>query len=431
MSIINTNGTDYAEDKLLDNWAAEYAKRAITDHKEATPIDHPDGSVTTAKLGAGSVTTEKLASASVTNEKLDDDAVTTDKIDEGAVTTAKLADGGTTTAKLANEAVTTGKIDDGAVTTDKVADGAITKAKLNSNVTHMEYILGNGFQPTTSTVGSGKEIYLENGQMYTNGVTLYLMEPWFCTQISSKGNHIWRTPRWQYVSIETGDIADGAITTDKLDDESVTADKVSDAIITDTDIATTTTPGIIKLYNVNGTNRSGLVLQEDGGLMVNANADYGTQRTGDGKLTTAAATTSEIDAGTNEYKPITPSTIQYAVEKYAPPAQTTYSTTPQRIGTWINGTPVWMVGFSGAPTALDLADQIYNAGVNMKVTDSGQVLILDQTAYGTDIDAPDGMVDYIPLEVDTSANFKINSNTKNVYGYIIYITPESNISSTS
>ena len=108
-----------------------------------------------------------------------------------------------------------------------------------------------------------------------------------------------------------------------------------------------------------------------------------------------------------------------------------YSTTPQRIGTWINGTPVWMVGFSGAPTALDLLDQIYNAGVNMKVTDSGQVLILDQIAYGTDIDAPDGMVDYIPLEVDTSANFKINSNTKNVYGYIIYITPESNISSTS
>lgn len=93
---------------------------------------------------------------------------------------------------------------------------------------------------------------------------------------------------------------------------------VPDNVVTTDDVATITQAGIIKLYNSGGTNRSGLLVQADGALLVNTNPAYGTQRTGDGKLTTAGATEAEIDAGTNEYKPITPATIQYAVEKYAP-----------------------------------------------------------------------------------------------------------------
>lgn len=93
---------------------------------------------------------------------------------------------------------------------------------------------------------------------------------------------------------------------------------VPDNVVTTDDVATITQAGIIKLYNSGGTNRSGLLVQADGALLVNANAAYGTQRTVDGKLTTAGATEEEIDAGTNEYKPITPATIKYAVEKYAP-----------------------------------------------------------------------------------------------------------------
>lgn len=45
----------------------------IKKHKEANPIDHPDGSVTTPKLRDKNVTTEKLADKSVTAAKLADD----------------------------------------------------------------------------------------------------------------------------------------------------------------------------------------------------------------------------------------------------------------------------------------------------------------------------------------------------------------------
>lgn len=46
---------------------------ALKVHKEANPIDHPDGSVTTPKLRDKNVTTEKLADKSVTAAKLADD----------------------------------------------------------------------------------------------------------------------------------------------------------------------------------------------------------------------------------------------------------------------------------------------------------------------------------------------------------------------
>lgn len=46
---------------------------AIKAHKNANPIDHPDGSVTTPKLRDKNVTTEKLADKSVTAAKLADD----------------------------------------------------------------------------------------------------------------------------------------------------------------------------------------------------------------------------------------------------------------------------------------------------------------------------------------------------------------------
>ena len=45
----------------------------VKKHKEANPIDHPDGSVTTPKLRDRNVTTEKLADKAVTAAKLADD----------------------------------------------------------------------------------------------------------------------------------------------------------------------------------------------------------------------------------------------------------------------------------------------------------------------------------------------------------------------
>lgn len=76
--------------------------------------------------------------------------------------------------------------------------------------------------------------------------------------------------------------------------------------------ATITTNGSIKLYNVNGINRSGLLLQEDGGLLVNTSQDKGLYRDGVGQLHAnikGAATDEEIDAKTSAIKALTPSNI--------------------------------------------------------------------------------------------------------------------------
>lgn len=64
---------------------------SLTAHRTNPVLDHPDGSVTTAKLAAGAVTTAKIADGAVTTAKLADGAVTAAKITDGTITAAKLS----------------------------------------------------------------------------------------------------------------------------------------------------------------------------------------------------------------------------------------------------------------------------------------------------------------------------------------------------
>jgi hypothetical protein len=52
MSIIHITGSSYTEQNDQDNWAAEYLSRKLNLHKELEILDHPDGSVTKAKLSS-------------------------------------------------------------------------------------------------------------------------------------------------------------------------------------------------------------------------------------------------------------------------------------------------------------------------------------------------------------------------------------------
>ena len=74
---------------------------ALDDHRKKTPLDHPDGSVTTAKLADGSVTTAKLADKSVTAKQL---AVSAGEL--GAYTKAETDARLNTKAALASPALT-------------------------------------------------------------------------------------------------------------------------------------------------------------------------------------------------------------------------------------------------------------------------------------------------------------------------------------
>jgi hypothetical protein len=138
---------------LLKKWWKSNAEANFTaiekdfnSHTTSSTLDHPDKSVTTAKIADKAVTNAKLADTSVTAEKLGASAVETAKIKDANVTTTKIADANVTTAKLADksvaatkiadEAVTTAKIVNAAVTSDKLAGAVVTTAKIkDANVT--------------------------------------------------------------------------------------------------------------------------------------------------------------------------------------------------------------------------------------------------------------------------------------------------------
>lgn len=68
--------------RINDNFDA--VDTAANTHKTAATLDHPDGSVTAAKLAAGSVTTPKLADGSVTAAKVAADVATQAELDAHA-----------------------------------------------------------------------------------------------------------------------------------------------------------------------------------------------------------------------------------------------------------------------------------------------------------------------------------------------------------
>jgi hypothetical protein len=124
----------------------------LSAHRTAATLDHPDGSVTSAKLASGAVTTAKIGDGQVTTSKLADNAVTTPKIADGAVTTVKLADGSVTAGKIADGTVGTAELADGAVTAPKIANNAVTTATIADRAVTIPKIANVSADPTPNTL---------------------------------------------------------------------------------------------------------------------------------------------------------------------------------------------------------------------------------------------------------------------------------------
>ena len=486
MSLLETNGTDYAESKLLNNWAAEYAKQVLADHKERTPIDHPDGSVTTLKIGDGAVSAEKLASASVTTAKLDDQAVTTDKIDDYAVTTVKIAqsavagrsiangavdgrciaDGAVTTEKLADKAVTgdnianntikaknmapnaikEAAIEDGAVTTEKIADyavgqqqlaqGAVSNSRIQNDAVDERCIAPNsvGFEALkVASVGNAAIIpgCIQNRHMADDSIGTDELINGAVTGIKIATDAI----IWQKIAdgaVITDKIADGAVTAEKLADGTVTYDKIDDS------------DNKLVRYNDEISNEDNQYLvsdcftcaaQSDKFLFPSDFAYPTANKTSMPKiideLYNRQVTTSMVAD-----KAITAAKIADGVIPSA--GLITYSTTPQRIGTWIDGTPVWRLAFD-AEVAADATDEIT---IKYAVDDDNVRVLLCKVwltiAYDgatannvdtTELDQINATTYYNPASAPgTLEIIKGNATPQNrVYGYIEYATPESNL----
>lgn len=263
MSIFDIGSTGYNEHRLVRNWAAEYAKRELNAHKKKTPIDHPDKSVTTAKLADGAVTEEKLTNNAVSGSKIKDSSILTEKLADSAITTAKIADGGVTATKLANGSVTTeklangavaatnianeaignGKLADGAVTEAKLANGAVTTTKLaNGTVTEAKLasksVSVNKIQDEAITKEKIRNSQITPDHLVSSlfGFTIDDTGDLSVKGINSKAEA--GTVKSIFgVPIRSGGADDSAVTTDRLADGAVTTEKLANLIVTTGKIA--------------------------------------------------------------------------------------------------------------------------------------------------------------------------------------------------
>lgn len=293
--------------------------------------------------------------------------------------------------------------------------------------------------------------------------------------------------------------------------------------------------GLIKLYSSGSTNRSGLVVYEDGSCVVNTKPDRGITRDGVGQIGINPATQTEVDTGTEAYKPVTPKTLRdlkciyeadiskvgsgnnilyitipgvtsyddlngksvklytgiysnnvkqtvyvninglgsrairrvttdssyetsiyapYEINRYMvmelyisgtsvrwvnPPGAPAgeqynlqkYSTTPQRVGTWIDGTPIWRVAIQ--QTVSDEGRKDGAVFPILPVQNPMAPFIVNE--YMRLIYTDDCVVDDIGLSPISGGCYDIskwasNTNYDKISGWIEFATPESNLKTT-
>jgi hypothetical protein len=111
-----------------------FANAILNAHKTAPIIDHPNGSVTAAKLAENAVETAKIKDRNITAVKIALGTITLNELNQSVINTlSEVPDGSITNAKLASNAVTAIKITDRTITAAKIATGAITSNELASN----------------------------------------------------------------------------------------------------------------------------------------------------------------------------------------------------------------------------------------------------------------------------------------------------------
>ena len=160
----------------------------------------------------------------------------------------------------------------------------------------------------------------------------------------------------------------------------------------------------------------------------------------DGSITTAklangAVTTGKIADGSITAAKIDDGAITAAklADGVIPDGLITYSTTTQRIGTWIDGTPVWRKSFDAEMSGRSPETE----EIQCTVSDAN-VRVLSVSAFASDNDY---MTDTVPVTRDESeyvfysfsdGNLMLHQANDNNYnhfsGYIDFVTAESNVS---
>jgi hypothetical protein len=183
-----------------------------TDWSAWLAVKTPNILVQTEDVLDGAIIASKIADAAVTAAKIMDEAVSNLKLADQAVSTAKLQVAAVTADVLASGAVISTKLADGAVTAAKLAQGAVDATSLASSIKAVEVVSS---LPTTGNV-EGRQVFLTtDGKLYR-----YHNGAWTAAVAAIDING----------TLNSAQIADSAITIDKLAANAVDATKFASGI---------------------------------------------------------------------------------------------------------------------------------------------------------------------------------------------------------
>ena len=200
-------------------------------------------------------------------------------------------------------------------------------------------------------------------------------------------------------------------------------------------VASTTQLGMIKLLaSGSGVNRSGIAVDTNGVAYINARSDRGISRDGAGQLGINPATQVEVNAGTEQYKPVTPKTLSPFVK---------YSSTPTQVGVWVDGTPIWRVAFDREFTKADAPDIWFDKAFRIiDLIDVWKDYDLVRLFLNSEIEANTGFEATPELNIidnyacihdnsywwDLPENAMLDDDTVlRIGGFVEFVTPASNI----
>ncbi|MGM9937144.1 MAG: hypothetical protein ACI38A_07345 [Candidatus Ornithomonoglobus sp.] len=425
MSILSLDKIGFSEKELEKNWAAAYAKRlndslsdtvenhvaalegadrdvltaaegyadtaaktAVSVHKTAAVLDHPNGSVTNEKLADYCVNTIKIAQGAINNNRISNGAVDARAILDGSVTTAKIADGAVTAEKLADGSVTNEKLADGSVTADKLADICIMPEMLEDKSVTIEKLadsLRSSYDGTTGVLTAPilKELSINSGQPYN-------------LDVAEINGHPLRddTARAEAAKATKFYVSDSAPTY-------TTAGNIGDIAAVKTDSETDPYNPIYMCL---------------------------------GKVSKIVLADGRTLGGTGLYKWINISEPMSAVAQLQQ-----YSTIPQRIGTWIDGTPIWRQAIP--PVKIESPGVIHVADY-LSVNGDADVIILK-----SDVFVQNNMSDCDSEATADTETYELKCENRLIhiksiddsvysdhpqmwYGVVEFVSPESNIITT-
>lgn len=320
----------------------------------------------------GPVGTDDIQDAAVTTEKLANDVVTADKLADNAVATGNIQVHAVTTDRLAYKSVTTNELSDKAVTTRTLADKCVTNYQMGDNAV---------------------ETYaIKDKAVTTNKIADYAVT----------------TIKLGQGAVDTRTIADAAVTADKLSEKYIKAKEstVLDQEFPDGDYSTI-------IYRIEDS-------YED--------PNKGLTETCSHYILSGVKDDAPV------WKKILTGTISSENTSFC-----NYSTKPVRIGTWIDGTPIWRKAFNADLDMDDIAwqDKGWSPIKPSDFADAASVCCIGGAAFLRVNSTPYFVDDYACGGLSNAgATFEWLGNTApagayaGIYGYIDFVTAESNILST-